>query len=315
MSRNKYQNVVENICVPTGLEERVLSAARRQGMEGAEAGPRRLAKGRFRPVMRAAVCAVCALALVLGSIHLRAPAAPVDAAPEGGNPASVRRGEGPQVFPLSLSFGLTAYAAGIEDGYPAREDGAIAFSLGDGMTNPGEGDFTGCLFQVTGEDIASVSLSIDRGGLYRYRLLENLTEEELAYYREHMGTPELATAAISQTDDGVWYMPEMSALGSSVQEDYDPDIRYGFWVAPEEMAWNTGLGISTEAQRDADYFDGAALTVTAVFENGGESTRVYRLHSGNLKVEWTEDNVLTVLPELAGEEDLWVYGIYAVPEE
>ena len=30
MSRNKYQNVVENICVPTGLEERVLSAARRQ---------------------------------------------------------------------------------------------------------------------------------------------------------------------------------------------------------------------------------------------------------------------------------------------
>ena len=315
MSRNKYQNVVENICVPTGLEERVLSAARRQGMEGAEAGPRRLAKGRFRPVMRAAVCAVCALALVLGSIHLRAPAAPVDAAPEGGNPASVRRGEGPQVFPLSLSFGLTAYAAGIEDGYPAREDGAIAFSIGDGMTNPGEGDFTGCLFQVTGEDIDSVSLSIDRGGLYRYRLLENLTEEELAYYREHMGTPELATAAISQTDDGVWYMPEMSALGSSVQEDYDPDTRYGFWVAPEDMAWNTGLGISAEAQRDADYFDGAVLTVTAVFENGGESTRVYRLHSGHLKVERTEDYVLTVLPELAGEEDPWVYGIYAVPEE
>ena len=66
---------------------------------------------------------------------------------------------------------------------------------------------------------------------------------------------------------------------------------------------------------DADYFDGAALTVTAAFENGGESTRVYRLHSGHLKVERTEDYVLTVLPELAGEEDPWVYGIYAVPEE
>ena len=309
MSRNKYQNVVENICVPTGLEERVLSAARRQGTKN-----RRIEKGWFRPAARIAVCAMCALTLVLGSVRLRTPAAPADAAPEGGNVESVRREEGPQVFPLSLSFGLTAYAADTGDAFPAREDGAIAFSAGEGMINPGEGDFTGCLFRVTGEDIASVSLSIDRGGLYRYRLLENLTEEELAYYREHMGTPELATAAISRTDDGVWYMPEMSALGSSVQEDYDPDIRYGFWVAPEEMAWNTGLGISTEAQRDADYFDGAVLTVTAVFENGGEHTRTYRLHSGNLKVERTEDNVLTVLPELAGEGDPYVYGIYALPE-
>ena len=51
-----------------------------------------------------------------------------------------------------------------------------------------------------------------------------------------------------------------------------------------------------------------------MFENGGEHTRTYRLHSGNLKVERTEDNVLTVLPELAGEGDPYVYGIYALPE-
>ena len=51
MSRNKYQNVVENICVPTGLEERVLSAARRQGTKN-----RRIEKGWFRPAARIAVC-------------------------------------------------------------------------------------------------------------------------------------------------------------------------------------------------------------------------------------------------------------------
>lgn len=306
MNGNKYQNVVENICVPTGLEERVLSAARRQEAE-------RRRRGWFRPAARAAVCAVCALALVLGSVHLRTPAAPAETVPAGGNSETVRREE--SGFPLSLSFGLTAYAAGTGEAYPAREDGVIAFAMGEGMTNPGEGDFTGCLFQVTGENIAAVTMSIDRGGLYRYRTLDHLTEEEMADFRQRMGTPELATAAISQRDDGVWYMPEMSALGSNVREDYDPDARYGFWVSPEDMAWNTGLGITTEAQMDADYFDGAALTVTAVFENGGESTRVYRLHSGHLKVERTEDYVLTVLPELAGEEDPWVYGIYAVPEE
>ena len=31
MKENRYQRTVENICVPAGLEERVLSAARRQG--------------------------------------------------------------------------------------------------------------------------------------------------------------------------------------------------------------------------------------------------------------------------------------------
>lgn len=315
MNRNKYQSVVENICVPDGLEERVLSASRRKGTRH---GFGCAAEGRFRPVMRAAVCAVCALALVLGSVHLRTPAAPADSAPAGGNPQITGQEEAPGVLPLSLSFGLTAYAAGTGEAYPAREDGAIAFSVGEGMTNPGEGDFTGCLFQVAGENIASVSLSIDRGGLYRYRRLDNLTEEEMMDLRQRMGTPELATAAISQRDDGTWYMPEMSLLGERAEENYDPETLYGFWVSPEDMAWNTGLGITTEAQMDADYFDGAALTVTAVFENGQERTQVYRLHSGELKVEFAEDNTITVLPEPLSPEELrdnhFVYGIYAVPE-
>nr|WP_326127631.1 hypothetical protein [uncultured Oscillibacter sp.] len=316
MNRNKYQNVVESICVPAGLEERVLSAARRQG---AERTPRRLARGWFRPAARAAVCAVCALALVLGSVHLRTPAAPADAAPAGGDLGITGREEAPGVFPLSLSFGLTACAASTGEAYPVGEDGAIAFAIGEGMTNPGEGDFTGCLFQVTGENIASVSLSIDRGGLYRCRTLDNLTEEEMMDLRQRMGTPKLATAAISQRDDGTWYMPEMSLLGERAEEDYDPGTLYGFWVSPEDMAWNTGLGITTEAQMDADYFDGAALTVTAVFESGQERTQVYRLHSGELKVEFAEDNTITVLPEPLSpeelEQNLFVYGIYAVPEE
>lgn len=307
MSRNKYQSVVESISVPAGLEEKVLGAARRQE---AGAGPERPVKRWARPALRAAACALCALALVVGNVRLRTPAPPAAPGETGGE--TVRQAEGLQP-PLSFSFGLTAYAAGGE--YSAREDGAIAFAMGDGMANPGEGDFTGCLFRVTGEEIASVALSLDRGGLYRYRILENLTEEEMACYRQNMGTRELATAAISQTEDGVWYMPEMSALGNEVQEAYDPEVRYGFWVPPEEMVYNTGLGITTEAKMEADFFDGAKLKVTAVFKDGSERTRTYRLRTGSLKVEWTEDYVLTVLPELAGEEDPCVYGIYATPED
>ena len=307
---NRYRKLTENIHTPAGLNERVLFEARRRT---AESEPSRRER-RSWPLLRTAVCAVCALALVLGGFTLRpAPAAPPGASGSAGSTTpGTEQGAPAQV--LVPTFGLTAYAAGTDTTYGPASDGSIAFSVGEGCTTPEFGDFTGCLFQVTGENIAKVSLSIDRGGLYRYQIRENLTDEQLAEYRQAMAEGRIAPAAISQRDDGVWYMPEMTALGTSVEEDYDPDARYGFWVSPEEMA-PTGLGISIEDQMDADFFDGGLLTVAVISSDGTEKTQTYRLHTGDLKVEWTGDGDMTVLPELAGPDDLFVYGIYAVPED
>ena len=320
---NRYRKLTERIHTPAGLNDQVLFEARRRT---AEAAPCRERQGWGRPrtktaftaaaaprnwtrvLLRTAVCAVCALALVLGGFSPRP--APT-AAP--GTPGSTGREEAPPAQILVPTFGLTAYAAGTDTTYGPAPDGSIAFSVGEGCTTPEFGDFTGCLFQVTGENIAKVSLSIDRGGLYRYQIRENLTDEQLAEYRQAMAEGRIAPAAISQRDDGVWYMPEMTALGTGVEADYDPDARYGFWVSPEEMA-PTGLGISIEAQMDADFFDGG-LTVTVTSGDGTEKTQTYRLHTGELKVEWTGDGDMTVLPELAGPDDLFVYGICAVPED
>ena len=130
-------------------------------------------------------------------------------------------------------------------------------------------------------------------------------------FRVAMEEGRLTTAAISQTDDGMWYMPEMTAVGTELQEDYDPDLRYGFWLPPEEIAYDTGLGITTEAQMDLDRFDGAALTITVTTTSGLEKTQVYRLHTGMLKVEFREDNDIVFLPELADDDDPCAYGIYA----
>ncbi|MCI8842134.1 hypothetical protein [Oscillibacter sp.] len=321
---NRYRKLTERIHTPAGLNDQVLFEARRRT---AEASPCRERQGWGRPrtktaftaaaaprnwtrvLLRTAVCAVCALALVLGGFSLRP--APT-AAP--GTPGNTGLEETPPAQILVPTFGLTAYAAGTDTTYGPAPDGSIAFSVGEGCTTPEFGDFTGCLFQVTGENIAKVSLSIDRGGLYRYQIRENLTDEQLAEYRQAMAEGRIAPAAISQRDDGVWYMPEMTALGTGVEADYDPDARYGFWVSPEEMA-PTGLGISIEAQMDADFFDGGLLTVTVTSGDGTEKTQTYRLHTGELKVEWTGDGDMTVLPELAGPDDLFVYGIYAVPED
>lgn len=305
--KNRYQELTEAIHTPAGLNDRVLFEARRRA---AEQTPRR----RGWPLVRTAVCAACALALLLGGFSLRpAPdtAEPGDLSPtpaDGGTPAQV----------LVPTFGLTAYAAMTESAYGPAEDGSIAFAVGEGCTTPEFGDFTGCLFRITGENIAQVRMSIDRGGLYSYYSRENLTEEQRAAYRQAMAEGSLAPAAISRRDDGTWYMPEMTALGQTVQEDYDPEASYGFWVPAEDMAYNTGLGITTECQMDADYFDGGTLTVTVISSDGTEKTQAYRLHSGELKIEFNEDNSITVFPELVSQYELdrnyFVYGIYAVPE-
>lgn len=336
--KNRYQKLTEAIHTPAGLNDRVLFEARRRAAEAEQAAPRRerrscwespspggtraaaaaVPRSRTRPVLRTALCAACALALVLGGFSLRpAPTAgPGASGPAGSAAPGVE--QGPPARVLVPTFGLTAYAAMTENAYGPAEDGSLAFAIGEGCATPEFGDFTGCLFRIAGENIAQVRLSIDRGGLYRYQLRDNLTEEQMAQYRQAMADGSLAPAAISRRDDGTWYMPEMTSLGESFQENYDPEASYGFWVPPEDMAYNTGLGITTECRMDADYFDGGTLTVTVVSSDGTEESQSYRLHSGALKIEFAEDNSITVLPEPVSQEELaqnhFVYGIYAAPE-
>ncbi|MDE6454609.1 MAG: hypothetical protein K2L38_01570 [Dysosmobacter sp.] len=318
--KNRYQKLTEAIHTPAGLNDRVLFEARRRAAEAERAAVSRRGRRNWgRSFLRTAACAACALALVLGGFSLRpAPTAGHGASgPAGSAAPGAEQGSPAQV--LVPTFGLTAYAAMTERAYGPAEDGSLAFAIGEGCTTMEFGDFTGCLFQITGENIVQVKMSIDRGGLYRYQSRENLTEEQMAEYRQAMADGSLAPAAISQRDNGTWYMPEMTALGQSVQEDYDPEACYGFWVPPEDMAVNTGLGITTEAQMDADYFDGGLLTVTVVSSDGTEKSQTYRLHSGALKIEFEEDNSITVLPELASpeeqEKNSFIYGIYAAPED
>ncbi len=316
---NRYQKLTESIHTPAGLNDRVLFEARRRAAEtGRGAVSRRERNSRGRGFLRTAVCAAAALALVLGGFSLR-PAPTAEPAGPAGSAGAEATGQESPAQVLVPTFGLTAYAAMTESSYGPAEDGSIAFAFGEGCTTLELGDFTGCLFQIDGENIAQVRMSIDRGGLYRYQLRDNLTEQQMAEYRQAMADGSLVPAAISQRDDGTWYMPEMTALGSSVEEDYDPEARYGFWVPPEEMAYNTGLGMTAEANMDADYFDGGLLSVTVISADGTEETQTYRLHSGELKMEFAEDNTITVLPELASPEELeknrFIYGIYAAPED
>ena len=63
-----------------------------------------------------------------------------------------------------------------------------------------------------------------------------------------------------------------------------------------------------------DTFDGAHLTVEVTFADGGTQSRTYTLSTGRLRTEQYENGTWTVLPQLAGDEEAFVYGIYAVSE-
>ena len=293
---NNYRKLMEDIPVPGELETRVLRAAQRVE----QAGPKRLAKRGWKPVLRGAVCAACALALVLGTVHLR----PVE-----------ERGEQPgntPVMTLDYSFGLTACAADTGETVRPNANGGLAFDSGSGIASEEAGHYTGCLFQVTGEGIETVSLSVDRGGLYRSEILTGLTDGEVRklWQAEEAGGP--VCSVYGEDEDSPMNAEVMTALGSSVTEDYDPEVRYGFWVPEYYEDPDADLRQATWASIDT--FDGARLTVTVTFTDGREQSKTYTLSTGRLRVEYGEDGTRTMLPQLAGDEEPFVYGVYAASE-
>lgn len=313
MKKNDYQNMMEHIQPPAGLNDRVLSAARQRAAEQEPAGPKRLAPRKRRPVLRAAVCAACALALVASSVTL---------GPIGGGESSA---DGAPVTALpAFSFGLTAYAADTGERYEANANGGLAFSTsGQGSWSAEDGHYTGCLFQVAGENIQTISLAIDREALYRSRTLTDLPGEEVQKYLEAEasgteyqlpGGGDVIAAVYSEGEEEPLTLEVVTDLGASVTEDYDPEARYGFLIPDTgDIDWEGDP--RTANQESIDRLDGARLTVTVTFDDGSEQTKIYTLSAGKLRVEYAGDGTMTLLPQLAGDDDPWIYGVYAVDEE
>ena len=305
MRENHYQKLMNDIHVPEGLEERTLWAARKQ--LAAETAPRRLAKRNWKPALRGAACAVCALALVLGTVRL-------NPAQNDIGTGQVQYDAGLEVLGLTYEFGLAAYAAETGKSIEPNANGGLAFDSGSGMASEEIGHYTGCLFQVTGEGIETISLAVDRGGLYRSETRTGLTTEEVRklWQAEEAGGP--VCNVYGEDEDGLMNAEVMTALGTSVTEDFDSEVSYGFWVPPEEYQEDPDADLRQAAWASIDTFDGARLTVTVTFADGGEKSRTYTLSTGRLRVEYGEDGTLTLLPQLAGDEEPYVYGIYAASE-
>ena len=293
---------LKNVKAPDGLRERTLSAAReaRREDERTYAGHAAPHRRRFGAVKRFAAAA-CALALALGGWGLwqsgQTGQAPGDVVAEV----------------ISNSFGIVAYAA--DTGETMEPNGGrIVFAAGSGANDGENGFFSGCLLRVTGGNIATVSASIDRGGLYRVETVELGSEDEL---RDLMfsDTGDTVMGYGTGPDSGIdrYFADIVTKVENGFTDSYDPDVSYGLWAEPKESG---GGDMAEEVHGRIDEFDGAELTVTVTFTDGTSETQTMTLHTGRLAVEYVDGEPG---PQLTGEvladgdegDEGYVYGVYA----
>lgn len=172
------------------------------------------------------------------------------------------------------------------------------------QTGEAEGYFTGCTFTVEGEDISRVQASISAGELYRQDVTTiSQTSDPVAFNRTVDWNDRFRglDGTLSSCDSVVvvkWDAEEGRDLnGEEPQNNQKIQAallkRYGSVIdlaladAPGIADGTTCFGLfNPDAEGDPlSLFDGAALTVTATFEDGSTSTQVITLHEAMFRVE------------------------------
>lgn len=286
---------MKNIKAPDELKARTRAAVREEKSRARQ--PVRSMRGGMKRLLAAA----CAFAVVLGGAALHG-----------------RQTGSDPVTDIAHTFGLVAYAAEIDEMRQPKES-KIVFDCGSGVDDPEKGFYSGCLFKVTGENIKTVSATIDNGAIYRTKTVKDTSDDRDEWVRTmYQGT----NPAIDGADRiMVWGSDEMHMyadlcwkLDNGFTDEYDPDAGYGLWLPSQPGTMDDDLQDSWHAAVDG--FEGAKLTVTITFTDGSEQTRSMTLHTGKLGVEYKDD---TSGPSLTGEvltdeqaaAEGYIYGVYA----
>lgn len=308
--KNMYElSNLQSTKAPEELKQRTLLAARQVRREEQENTPQHLtaapAPRRRMPWLRRTLAAVCALAVVLGGTKLLYH-------PADGNvidPATV----------LANTFGFVAYAADTGEMMEPK-DSKIVFNSGSGADDLENGFFSGCLFKVTGENIKTVSATMDKGSLYRAKRIEIAEQDITPALREGkspavQGADQVSVWGVGDEEIDRWFADLGWKLENGFTEPYDPDASYGFWAPTvSEIADEDDL---QQAWHDrVDTFDGAKLTVTVTFTDDTTQTQTMHLKTGKLACEYIDD---VSGPQLTGEvltdaqaaEQGYLYGVYA----
>ena len=243
---------------------------------------------------------------------------------------------------ITNSFGLVAYAANTGE-IIKPQDNILVFEEG-GSYDSTIGFFTGCLFKITGENIEKVKISLDAdGGIYRSKMfteqdisLEEIEAMDKAQYEAMWNGGDAGTAAaqvcknektkgsdlILPVNDEItqkWYIETLWKLGNRIEENYDNELAYGFWLdlPPIDFENTNYPEVIYERQK---LLENVKMYVTVTFENGQTQSQTYTLHMGKLAVEYNEeyqidldlfDSSRHLTGKLAVGDEPYIYGVYA----
>lgn len=307
---SEFRNL-QDMKAPEELKQRTLEAAREMRREEQQTTPQHLAPAprRFGMAKRI-LAAACAFGVIVGGTV-------VWRAQGSGQSTGDAVAEA-----VAHSFGIVAYAADTGETI-APKDSKVVFDIaGGGMDSPTKGFFSGCLFKVTGDNIETVSASVDKGGLYRTERLD-ITEADAQAIMTGGFAPVAGADDImvqSEPEQNKWWVDASYRVENGFVEAYDPSTSYGLWGEPQavDMAQEEDGPDAWHAR--IDEFDGATLTVTVTFTDGTTDTQTFTLHTGKLAVEYPADESgpqLTgeVLTDEQAQTQGYLYGVYAEMQE
>lgn len=292
-------------------------------------------RGKFVKVTAAA--AACAAVLVAAYAANNFPGgarvSPADG-PAAGQPGPEKAADGGETYPLEgktdasgdanvikaqTNFSLAAYAP--ESMKAGAEEGGLVFT----DVGSGEGGFTGMLFQVQGEGIADVKMTIDKGELYTTTIEE--TTEDVIYdvaaagMPDEDGDPDTHTVYSLIGDYDPDEKPEdhkpckviayhCIKSGKEVSGAYDAGLYYGFYIPDDVTSSKYDLA---EAYRERlGVFDGSVLTVSVTYTDGSSALKAYDLSVKKLALDAERNVTQTEWKE--GDPDMqegYVYGVMA----
>ena len=302
-------NELKDIKAPQELKERTLAAAREARKLTNE--PLHAVPHHPWGMAKRLLAAACAFGIVLGGTAVYRT-----------HNGTAQTGSAAVADAISHTFGFAAYAADTGE-LRQPKDSKIVFDSGSGADDPEKGFYSGCLFKVTGENIKTVSATIDKGAVYRTKTVKDTSADRDEWVRSmHQGTnPELDGADTVMVwgngpEEGAeqMYADLCWKLDNGFTDEYDPDASYGLWLPSRQESEDDDLQDSWH--KSVDGFEGAKLNVTVTFTDGSEQMQSMTLHTGKLAVEYKgEASGASLTGEVLTDEQAaaegYIYGVYA----
>jgi hypothetical protein len=186
--------------------------------------------------------------------------------------------------------------------------------------------FPGCEFLVGGDNIRSVSLQIDRGGLYTVAA-ETMTDLEARekckeltqnadYIAENYKTTDYEIDETNASeDDSVVTFYTKTYVGQTLTLEGGEEMqeRVGFYLPDEAFSdEDEAVDLRQATHKSLDYLNGAVLSLEVTFSDGTEENYSYRLDTGKIKYSY-EGGEGHTLPEFLSDEEAqdqpYLYGI------